>query len=310
MKKLLLVPSIIILAAVVIYSNPAEIAGRIAGSNVLYIFLALLVSLLSLMLRALKWNVLLKKAKYRDVLPVQIFGMTLSNFTPGKIGEPAKALLLKARNGSAVSETLPTIIWERMFDVIVLLFLSISALFLFGLTEFFIIGLAAMSLFLALVVFFIVVIKNKRIGYAAFRLARKLPILNRISEGFVRNFYRSKISKKRLASSFAITIFPWVAEGIVLYLALLSTGISSDPLLLASLIALAELIALASFLPGGLGAFEAVMIVLLSAFSMSGPAAVAGMFIYRFVAFWFSAFVGALSFVHLSRRMDIKNILK
>ena len=88
MKKLLLVPSIIILAAVVIYSNPAEIAGRIAGSNVLYIFLALLVSLLSLMLRALKWNVLLKKAKYRDVLCRE---RTAASSSPRRSATPLRA---------------------------------------------------------------------------------------------------------------------------------------------------------------------------------------------------------------------------
>lgn len=151
MKRLLFIPSVIILIAVVVYSNPSEIAQYMSRSNLLYLIIALVISMVSLMLRALKWKVLLKNVKYSDVFPIQIFGMTFSNFTPGKLGEPTKALILKVRNGSAVSETLPTIIWERIFDVIMLLSLSISALFLFGITEFFIIGLAATILFFSLI---------------------------------------------------------------------------------------------------------------------------------------------------------------
>ncbi len=310
MKRLLFIPSVIILIAVVVYSNPSEIAQYMSRSNLLYLIIALVISMVSLMLRALKWKVLLKNVKYSDVFPIQIFGMTFSNFTPGKLGEPTKALILKVRNGSAVSETLPTIIWERIFDVIMLLSLSISALFLFGITEFFIIGLAATILFFSLIVFLIAAMRKEKIGYFAFKMARRLPILNIISENFIKNFYRSKISNKKLLSSFLITIFPWIFEGLMFYFVLLSIGIELDPFLLASLIALAEIIAIASFLPGGIGAFEAVMLVLLSTFSVQGSMAAAGLFLYRFVSFGFGSFIGALSFIYLSRKIEIKNILK
>ncbi len=311
MKRFLFfIPSIIILAAVILYSNPEELLTVISEANMSYIYLAFMFSFIATLLRVAKWWVLLDDISYTRLFPIQIFGMVFSNFTPGKVAEPAKTLLLKMRSGSNVSKTLPTIIWERIFDLIVLIFLAISALLFFGLSGFAQIGLVAIAIFSLLIAVFIFALKNKAFGMKLFSIARKLPILNRISKKFVEAFYKTKIKNWKLAISLFITIWPWLLEGVVLYFVLLSLGIQLNPIMLASLIALGDLIAIASFLPGGIGTFEVVSVLFLGAFGIQAATATAGIILYRFASFWFSTFIGALCFVYLSRKIDIKNILK
>ena len=311
MKRFLLfIPSVIILAAVILYSNPAELLTVISEANMFYIYLAFVFSFIATLLRVAKWWILLDGVSYSKLFPIQIFGMVFSNFTPGKVAEPAKTLLLKMRSGLNVSKTLPTIIWERIFDLIVLIFLAISALLFFGLSGFAQIGLAAIAIFSVLIAVLIFAMKNKAFGMKLFNIARKLPILKRISKKFVEAFYRTKMKNRRLVTSLFITIWPWILEGVILYFVLLAIGIQLNPIMLASLIALGDLIAIASFLPGGLGTFEVVSVLFLGVFGVQAATATAGIILYRFASFWFSAFIGAISFAYLSRKIDIKNILK
>ncbi len=310
MKRLLFLPSIIILLAVVWYSNPAELLAVISEANLPYIFLAIAISFTTLILRVAKWWVLLGDISYRKLFPVQIFGMVFSNFTPGKAGEPLKALLLKLHTGRNVSKTLPTIIWERIFDLVVLISLAVAALLFFGLSSFASLGIAAIAIFLALVIVFFSALKNKGLGLRLFKFARKFPLLKKIPHSFVEAFYKTKIANRRLVLSLAITVVPWILEGFVLYYVLLAIGINLNPFMLASLIALADLIAIASFLPGGIGTFEVVSVLFLGIFGVTPVLATAGIILYRFVSFWFGTLIGALSFIYLSRKIDVRNILK
>lgn len=309
MKKLLFLPSLAILIAVLWYSNPGELLAVMSRVNMFYVYLAVAFSFLSILLRVAKWWALLD-VDYVTLFPIQIFGMVFSNFTPGKVAEPTKALLLKLRSGASISKTLPTIIWERIFDLTVLIFLAVSALLFFGLSGFTQIGLIAIGIFLSLIAMILVAMKKRSFGMKVFNFAKRFPILKRISRNFVETFYRTKIRNKKLALSLFITIWPWILEGFILYMILLSVGVELNPIMLASLIALADLIAIASLLPGGLGTFEVVSVLFLSVFGVSTTIATAGIILYRFASFWFSAFIGALSFIYLSRKLELKNILK
>jgi len=95
---------------------------------------------------------------------------------------------------------------------------------------------------------------------------------------------------------------------IIFYLVLLSMGISSDFVLLAGIVCLSALIGIASSLPGGIGSSEIVMIFLIGLTGVAGSVAVSAVFIYRIMTFWFGAFIGGLSFIYLSRKVDMKNL--
>lgn len=302
--------AIIILAAIIAYANPALLIGELLRSDLRYVALALMVSTLSAFTRVLKWSILVD-VNVRSLFPIQILGLTISNFTPGKLAEPAKAVLLKMRHGISISKSLSSIIWERVNDLLVLIVLSIIAIQALALEKNLLyIGFASIVVFAVMASLFVIFLKSEGFGRRLFKIFTKLPLLNRISESFIESFYTSKTRKRRILASLVITVFPWLMEGYIFYFSLRAVGIEAEPFRLAGIIALAVLIGVLSSLPGGLGSFEAVTILMLGVVGIAGTKVIAGLILYRFLSFWYIAFLGFLSFLYLSRHLDIRSVLK
>lgn len=313
MRLYKLVPAaiaIIILGAIIVFANPVLLAGELIKSDIRYILLALAVSSVSAFFRVLKWAVLIN-VDVKKLFPIQILGLTISNLTPGKIAEPAKAVLLKMRHGTNVSMSLPSIIWERVNDLIILIALSAIAIQSLALEKNMLyIGFASIGIFAVMVLLFILLLKSERFGKRIFSGFSRFPVLNKISESFIDTFYRSRIRKRTILKGLLITVVPWILEGYIFYFSLLAIGIEAEPFRLAGIIALAVLVGVLSSLPGGLGSFEAVTILLLGLTGITGIKVIAGLILYRFLSFWYIAFLGWLSFLYLSRSLDVKSVLK
>ncbi|HLD83641.1 MAG TPA: lysylphosphatidylglycerol synthase transmembrane domain-containing protein [archaeon] len=297
--------SIVLLAAVIWLSNPEALFHTAAGANKIYIAAGLCVSVASVCFRVLKWKILVG-VDYITLFPVQLFGMTVSNFTPGKAGEPAKALALKSVTGIPVSKSLPTIIWERVMDILVLLLLSVA--FMHGaalsgdLLRF---SYAGIGIFAAAFLLLLLVLTSRRFGEKFFGALRRFPPLKSLSRGFLETFYGTSFSKTTLAKSLIITAVPWVLDGVVLYLVLLSLGQNAAIISLAGIISISTIIGVASSLPGGIGSMEVVASLLLASLGIPSVTAVAAVLIFRAATFWFGSLLGALSFLYISRKYDM-----
>jgi len=307
----LILISFSILIALIWYANPTKFIGIVSNANLLYVFLAFLISTISLCFRVLKWSVLVH-VPFHELLCVQLFGLALSNLTPGKIGEPVKAVVLKMKSKIPVSSSLSSIIWERISDLVILIILSIGAILVLSFTtEFYVLGVLSIGVFIGLILILLIMMYSKIIGYKIFSFVKKFPILNKISESFIETFYNTKVGKKSILLAFFITPIPWILDGLAFYFAFLSLGIVINPLLIVSMMSLAVLISVATSLPGGLGSFEAVMIVFLGLFGIETSLATAGIFLARFTTIWYSFLWGGVSFIYLNRTgLDVKNIFK
>ncbi|HLD38987.1 MAG TPA: flippase-like domain-containing protein [archaeon] len=315
MRKTKTIPfiiSIIIVLALIYFSDPYRIYISILSANKVYILLALFISVINIFLRALKWKVILgKSVGFFELMPIQLFGMTISSFTPGKIAEPAKAVLLKLRKGIPVSESLPTVIWERINDVLSTMLLSIVAIQAISIrSDILLLGAASLVFFVVVISVVVLAMKSKKFGLRVFFILRKLPLMKYVSDDFVDRFYSIKTGKISIIKSFVITFVAWALEGAILGVVLASMGVSINFILLAGVIALSILIGTASSLQGGIGSSEFVMIVLLGIAGVGGAAAVSGVFLYRIVSFWFASVVGGAAFLYLSRKIDMKSFLK
>lgn len=301
--------SLLILGLIIFISNPAELARRLSLSNPFYIVLGLAASTAANVFRVLKWGVLVN-VKFLDLAPVQMLGMTLSNFTPGKVAEPAKTLLLKMKSGVDISASLPSVIWERINDIIILLLFSILAIQSISLSQnFLIVSWISMSVFLAAAIAFLIILKSKQASIKFFSFLRRMPVGNKIPNTFADAFYKSRIRKRKIFLGMAITLIAWTLEGLILYFSFISLGIKPpDVVILAGMIALSALVGVMSTLPGGLGSFEAVMLLMIAPFGITGSTAVAGILLYRFLSFWYVALLGGLSFLYLGRKIDTKKV--
>lgn len=307
-KLAMLLISLVILAAVIAYSNPAALLGLLAASDYKFIFIGFFISLAAILLGVMKWRGLLKGVSFRELVPIQILGFTISNFTPGKAAEPAKAILLKAVKEVPISSSLASIIWERVMDVIVLILFSVAAISTLSLGSNFILAAFGVTVFVVIITISIGILYSERFGRKIFALAKKLPILRRLPDNFMNLFYRTRIEKSRLVQSFIISLVTWFILGFVLYSSLLAFGIEASPLVLSGIVALSVVIGIASSLPGGLGTTEVVMIFLLGLVGVEPTVAAAAALTFRLMTIWFVNIMGGFSFLYLSRKFDIKNI--
>lgn len=302
--------SFVLLIGIVLYSNPSKLLLNLSQANLYFILLALLVTLIGTCFRVYRWEVLVD-IDFKKLFPIQLFGMVFSHFTPGKVGEPLKAIVLKAYTNKNVSESLSSVIWERIFDLVILVVLSLLSIQILSFSsQYYLIGILSVLLFLAIVIILFLVLYKESLGRRIFILIKKIPFIPKLSDSFINNFYSYKIQKRKLSLSFLLTTVPWILEGVTFYFVLLSLNVTISPLLLAGIVALATLIGVASSLPGGIGSAEIVMTLLLTLNGVEPSLSVSLVLIYRFVSFWFSVLLGGLSFMYLSRKIDIKQAFK
>jgi len=307
----LIIFSFVILAAVVWMFNPLKTWNTIKNANFVYIFIAVIASSIGLFIRVLKWDVLLpRRFGIKKLFSVQLLGLTISNFTPGKVGEPIKSVLLKMTHRLDVSESLPSVIWERVLDLVVLIFFSLVIINTISLeTNFSYIGYFGVAAFVVLIVLVVLVMKYRSFGVRMLKITKRLPVLKRISEGFIDTFYSVKIKKSGILKGLLLTSLAWIIDGVSFYFAFLSIGIELNPLILVGILSLSVIIGVASFLPGGIGSTEIVMVLLFGAVGVGGSVAVSGILLSRLVTFWWSVFIGVIVLINLSRKMNLKNLI-
>lgn len=309
MKKtyLLLFFSIALLFGFIIYSNPLSFIDLIIKADSTLLLLAVGLFFVGAFFRVLKWKVLIDKP-FRLVFPVQYVGMTISNFTPVKSAEPLKSVVLKAVDNTDVSKSFPTVIIERIIDLVVVVLFSLYALLFISIGDYTFVVLAGTLVVFVFIAALLAILYSKRFGTFVFRLLNKFPSV-KISEEFINSFYRFTIKKQRIILAFLFTAIAWFLEGVVLFISAQALHLSSPGvLILLSLISLSLIISIASFMPGGIGSFEIVLTLFLSSFGVASAAAV--VLLYRFLSFWFSVFLGGACFVYLSRKIDLRNIIK
>lgn len=89
--------------------------------------LFLLLMLPQYALRALRWGVLLRPFKrgvpFRSLWNFSLIGFMISYLLPGRLGEIARPVLLAEKEGMKKSQTIATIVNERLFDLLTVLVL-------------------------------------------------------------------------------------------------------------------------------------------------------------------------------------------
>jgi len=93
-------------------------------ANYWWILPGIFVYFLGVWARAWRWHYLLRKIKAvptRTMFPIVAIGYMGNNIYPARAGELLRAVVLKRREGVAISASLATIIVERIFDGVVML---------------------------------------------------------------------------------------------------------------------------------------------------------------------------------------------
>lgn len=224
---------------------------------------------------------------------IYLAGLSMS-VSPGKLGEVLRSVLLRASDGVPFTRTAPIVAADRLSDLVALVVLALVGVSEFR--EYLPHVLAA----LGLVGLGVLVLGSPRLFGALIDLCAKLPLVGGLA-GKARGMVESAallLQLRRFALLAAISVVGWGLECVGYWLILHGfAGVDASLLLCTFLWSATTLIGALSFLPGGLGATEGSLGVLVArlASGVTQPLAVASTLLIRAATLWYGELVGAVA---------------
>ncbi len=267
--------------AAVVQVGPAVLIGLLA------------LSLSNYLLRFVRWSrylaLLDAPVAWRINLPVYFSGFALTT-SPGKLGEMLRSVLLKA-HGVPAPASVAAFFAERFSDLLSILVLTAVGLWAYAPARP-VVGLALAAVFAALLLVQWTRLIAAIDRWAAARVEKWAKLIVHLCDVVLH--FRRCFGLSALAMGLCIGVVAWFAEGFGFWWLLGALG-NALPLPTAVFIyAFAMLIGGLSFLPGGLGSSEAVMIALLAGNGFPAAAAVTATLICRLATLWFAVALGAV----------------
>jgi uncharacterized protein (TIRG00374 family) len=133
--KILLILAIVIVLLYFFLQNVdfGEVISIIKGLNPLYPIVFFVGLFLQLFIRSYRWGILLKPHKEKIPLLTlynyTIIGFLITMLIPGRVGEPARGILLATEEKISRSYGLASIVLERLIDSLVIVLLFLTSLF-------------------------------------------------------------------------------------------------------------------------------------------------------------------------------------
>ena len=234
---------------------------------------------------------------YSAITYIAGFAFTLS---PGKVGEMVKGRYLQ-KKGVPVSHTLAAFFIERLLDLLAMVALACLSV---GST-----GYSNMMWGTFVVIIVIVLLLTVAPWSTISQYLEKihwLPAkLNKLLQSIIRTFISSKVLLRpsALLLGFLIGLVAWAAEGLgFMEVARIYNTVNFDFTSAMSIYAIAIIVGALSFLPGGLGSTEAVMIAMLDAYGFTLPEAILVTFVSRLVLMWIGVSFGWLAVLYLKTK--------
>ena len=256
----------------------ADAVDALRDSDLLWLVPTVPVFALAIVLRALRWWSLFAAAQRPPLGAITyalLIGYFFNNILPARAGEAARVIALHRRAATPKAETLGTVVVERLFDVLALLFvlfacypwlpevpwLRAAAIF----------GAVVVAVLLALV--FVVVRYDERAVHwllSPLRRVRRQGVAERLEAAAI-NVTRGLVALRtpRIAlRGMLLTIASWATLGVSY--AILTNAFSLDvPLVAGMLVTVAINLSLVlPSSPAALGVFEAATVVALRAFDV------------------------------------------
>ena len=269
-----------------------DVVAAVVQVGPLFLIGLLGLSLSNYLLRFLRWAHYLRlldaPVPWRINLKVYFSGFALTT-SPGKFGEMLRSLLLQP-HGVPSSASLAAFFAERVSDLLAILVLTAIGLWSYPPARP-IVGLALAAVLITLWLAQCTALIAAVDRWAGSRTQKWAGLLVKLCE-IVLHFRRC-FSLSAISSGLLIGLVAWFAEGFGFWCLL---GALGHPLPLTTAVfiyAFAMLVGALSFLPGGLGSSEAVMIGLLSLHGFPEAAAVTATLICRLATLWFAVGLGA-----------------
>lgn len=299
----------------------AQMLSSFASANYVFFFIAILINILSSLLRALRWQQLLKPIGLKAGLLPAFFSVMcgyLANLAVPRLGEVVRCGLVAKKEKIPFDKTIGTVIIERCVDMLLFLLILLFAMCLeFGyIKDYLYNNFSATVNFSDLKkLFFIVLIALAIIGFAIFLFRKQISktklyikihdFLFGILEG-VRSVFRLKNPLPFIFHSLAIW-FLWIAGTWVVFFCFpASENLSFKIAVIVTVLgAIGPMVT-----PGGIGLFPAIIAGTLFMYGVARPIGYAEGWLLWIVAQVGCIIIGLVGFMYFSWSKNKSQITK
>ncbi|RDE14906.1 MAG: hypothetical protein C4K49_06830 [Candidatus Thorarchaeota archaeon] len=304
----------LVYALIGLYARVDDIAAALATVPLWVLAVMIGLSFLNYLIRYAKWQFYLNRigVQLGHSVSFRVFlaGFTLT-VTPAKIGEAVKGYFIYEIDGTPVAKTAPVVVSERVTDLLAMVLLAILG-FSIGISTsdalFTVIMLGGLVLVGA------IVLGRKELYNKVLKRLTSVGPLKRFGEScdLIEDTMTKTLCPRAMIISTMISMPGWFMECLELWILLsIMSGAGLPTLSWVSFMLLVDatfihsassVIGAVTFLPGGLGTYEATSVLLMMGLlSFTNAAASAATILIRFVTLWFSVVVGFVALRLLNR---------
>ncbi len=270
-----------------------DVLAALAGANPLWIGLGLFILCLTIAARLARWIALIspKRISARSLLVAMLVGQLLNYFAPARAGDLVRAYLLGQTEGQSKVWVLGTIALEKLWDIWAMLALVGVLAFSTALPDWLVSPARVLALlsFLALLVSWLAVLQRPRLVAWTARLAGRLPRgLGRRLERFVDRLLLGFEGLRRPRVWFWAALWSavtWLGGALINQTVLIGMGLSLPFAAGLMLMVVLQLGVAVPTLPGSVGLYEGLCIVVLALFDVDQEAAFAAGLVLHAVSF-------------------------
>lgn len=267
------------------------------------VFVAALLSLFNYALRVIRWSVYLAGMGYP--VPLRFAGLTYLaglafTLSPGKVGEMIRGKYYQ-KIGIPFSSTAAAFFVERLLDLLVMVALGLLAFA--ALNEYHTLIWGVAGVIAGVLAALMIVPWDKVSGWLA-QTARIPKAFVQPLASILRTLYVAGglLRPRFLILGFLLGLVGWGAEGVgLMVVGAISPSVPIDWATATGIYAVGIIVGALSFLPGGLGSTEAVMVALLAAHGYTMPDAMLLTLVFRLLTLWLAVAIGWLAVIAIGR---------
>jgi uncharacterized protein (TIRG00374 family) len=286
---ILLITGVILLAGLIFYSGILDNLEIFRELNIALLATAILLTVLNVVVKIYRWKYLMKA--YGIDIPFSEAGKTVmgsffvSGLTPAKIGDVIKAYIMKRRYSLAFMDGVTGILYERVFELLLLFFVSLGVFY---------VGLSAKNYIVIQLTSFVIIFLIIAYIFSDKLLvwAQKLLSRTRIFKSYGDNLRLRKVRPLEAFSVFTLTGLALCLEFIRLWIVALAFGFQINIIHLSIFFCLSVLIGLLSQIPLGIGIVEGSLAVFLTDSGLPSYYAFGIVLVDRFISMYFVMALG------------------
>jgi uncharacterized protein (TIRG00374 family) len=293
--------SIALIAAILYFVDLKTTLNALRNANYGLIGIAAIFSFVWLAVRAIVWRTLLRnKPTYKDVFFTAGEGYLLNNFLPFRLGEIGRAFLLSRKSGGMTfAEIIPTIVIERIVDLIISAVIFLAALpYVVNSESSPTLGYVIGGIMLLGLVFMYILARNNQAALDIFhKLSGRIPALQKVGGSFLEAFFQGLgvLTDGWLFLRFLFwMIVNWAIALLAYYLMVLAFFPEAQPIWAIFGLGMAAFGGAVPSAPGAVGTFEGAVVFALTRFTQDESTAFAAALTMRLYNYLNSTVIGMI----------------